>query len=109
MADFAGPFNNVIADEGTLSAALDVPRGSVSCLVEVPTIDSAAITLQASFDGTTFRDLYNIDNTQQGRTTASTGSFFQPFLLFGWVKQIKVKSGATQSTAAVTLKVTFSR
>lgn len=110
MADFASPTNAVItiASDDDLSAAVDVPPGSTTCLVEVPALTSAAVTLQVSFDGTTFLDLYSIENTQQGRTTASTGSFMQPFVFFGWVKQLKVKTGAGQA-ANRTFKVSFIR
>src|SRR3990172_5395574 len=103
---FHGPVTATILNTATLSDAIDVPAGMATCLVEVPTITSAAITLQVSYDGTNFRDLYNVDDTQQGRTTATTGGFMVPFVFFGWVKQLKVKSGAAQG-ADRTLKVSF--
>ena len=110
MADSNGPFDAIItiATDNDESAALDVPPGSVSCLVEVPTITSATVTLEVSSDGTNFFELYSVDNTKQGRTSASTGDFFQPFLLFSWVKQLKVKTGAGQA-ANRTFRVSFLR
>lgn len=106
MRPFTNAQNAVIASSGTVSAAVTVPPGSMTCLVRVPTIDSAAITLQISFDGTTFVDLYNIDDTQQGRTTATTGGYSVPFILFGPVKEVKIKAGATQNSSR-TFQITF--
>lgn len=103
--DHAGPVSVVLAAGGTTSAATQVPGGMGSVLVEVPTVVNGAITLMLSHDGSTFYDYY-LDNTQAGMTGASTGQRMFGSLLHGQPTHLKIKSGATQ-TSAVTFRVSY--
>jgi len=92
----------------TEGPSLAIPLGMRVCLLEAPSITSATITLEISHDeGTTFVGLYNVDNTQQGRTTAGTGSIAVPFILYGRPTHCRVKLSAS-SAGATTWQISFS-
>lgn len=89
-----------IADEGTVSAAVDLGDNYDSLNIVIPTIDSANISLQVSKDNSTFQALGLSTNV----FAAGTGAITTTFNLYGW-RYIKVVSSATQSTAAVSFLV----
>ena len=97
-----------VASGASVSSAIAVPAGVSSMLVELPTISSASVKLTVTHGatGSTYRDLYDVNNTLQGRTTAGTGGIFQPFVLYGRPTFAKVAFSAAQ-TAARTLTVSF--
>lgn len=62
----------VIASGGTTSTSLEL-EAFYMMGIQVPTIDSATLKIQGSFDGSTFADIYDSTGTQQLLWTASTG------------------------------------
>jgi hypothetical protein len=99
----------VVADEGTTSAEVDLGAPYRSLQVEIPTIDSATVSVQvARSQGGTFRTMSYI-STNDGdddpaATSASTGGIMVVFPFFGF-QHLKILCGATQTTAAVTFYV----
>lgn len=103
MATYAGRSQEIsvktatIANGASLSDAVDVAGGEVIGIY-LPTITSAAITFQASHDGTTFGDLYTSGGSEQTLGAASTGARFllMPAGISG-IASLKVRSGTTGS------------
>lgn len=90
-----------IADEGTVSSAVDLGGHYPYMLIQIPTIDSANISVQvAEEQGGTYDDLGLSTNV----IAAATGSFHTTIKIGGW-RYIKIKSSATQSTGAVSFRV----
>lgn len=90
-----------IATDNTTSAAVSLPRNVSRIALQVPTLDSAAVSLKVSVDGTTYQDLYcfsNGTNTVKWATAASTGAYNVevPCELYLW-KYLKVVTGAGQT------------
>jgi len=94
-----------IADEGTVSAEVDLGRDYEWIQIVIPLIDSANISFQvAELTGGTFQALGSGSQV----ITAGTGAFTTVATIGGF-QFIKVVSSATQSTAAVTFRVRGSR
>lgn len=106
---FSNWYSAVVADEGTLSAAVDLGAPYRSLQVEIPTIDSSTVTVTvARTTGDTYRPLSYI-STNDGDDdpaicSASTGGITVVFPYFGF-QYLKVLCGSTQSTSAVTFYV----
>lgn len=99
----------IIADEGTVSAEVDLGRQYETMLVIIPTIDTAQVTFQvAEKTGGTFQALHITDtvagDNNEVKSASGTGAFTWVVPIGGF-QFIKVKSSATQSTAAVTFRV----
>lgn len=98
-----------IADEGTISAEVDLGRQYETMLIVMPTIDTAQITIQvAEKTGGTFQELYVTDIADGGNNkviSASGTGGITWVVPVGGFQYIKIKSSATQSTAAVTFRV----
>jgi hypothetical protein len=102
--------NVTIAQGASLSAAANLGFCSVMRM-ELPTIDSAALTFQISEDGTTYRNYYDEFGSEVS-VPASTGARivrFNPGDLRN-IRYIKIRSGTAasavnQTTAAVSIRV----
>lgn len=89
-----------IAQHGTTSTAMKLKYG-VTCIgIQIPTIDSAVVTLLVSNDGSTYQTLNQEDDTTPIQVSATTG-------LVAWtVKAIrpwqyfKIVTSNAQDTAA---------
>lgn len=89
-----------IALNGTLSAAVTFDAGRIEA-IELPTIDSAAISFQVSYDGTNFRDLYDSAGAEVTLGAASTGARIcaaPQGLKDAGAVNVKVRSGTTGAT-----------
>ena len=98
-----------IADEGTLSGEIDLGREYDTVIIEIPTIDTAQITIRgAEYSGATYYDLYITDPADGGNnkliSASGTGglTWIAPI---GGYRYLKLFSSATQSTAAVTFSL----
>lgn len=99
-----------IADEASLSSAAELKFCSPVRL-ELPTIDSAALTFQVSEDGTTYRNYYDEYGTEI-TIPASTGARIIRLNPSEWwnLRFMKIRSGTAasavnQTTAAVSIKI----
>jgi hypothetical protein len=93
-----------IADEASLSDVATVDAGQIVG-ISFPTIVSAALSFQVSYDGSTFRDLYDSDGTTETKTTASTGNrvIAAPAALKeAGAVAVKVRSGLTAAVVTQT-------
>lgn len=92
-----------IADNGTLSTAIEIPPNQYLAALVVPAGWVAAdISFQGSHDGTTFYDVYDeFDAEVVVQAAASRYIVLEParFLCFGW---IKVRSGTTGTPVSQT-------
>ncbi len=87
--------NAVIAINGTTSGEVDLGRHYHLLEIQIPTIDSANITLTTSDQtGGTFQTLGGSSNI----CAAGTGAFNDTFILGGW-QFVKVATSATQTAA----------
>jgi hypothetical protein len=89
-----------IAQDGTVSGAVDLGDHYDSMKIIIPTIDSANISLQVSRDNSTFQQLGDSNNY----FAAGTGAISTVFNLYGW-RYVKVVASAAQTTGAVTFYV----
>lgn len=91
-----GPIKNTtIAASGTVSTDVDLEGHFSHLLIQIPTIDSANISLQAALDpGGTFQALGS------AVYAAGTGAKNNTFKLGGW-RYIKVVTSAAQTSGAV--------
>lgn len=104
----SGWVTSTVAKDGTISATgTDLGMPYKYCTVILPTIDSAAISLQGAMtlDGT-YNPIHgwndaDADGTVLVATTAGTGVITATFPLGGF-QYVKVLCGAAQTTAAVT-------
>ncbi len=85
----------IIANGASLSGIANVPDGEVVA-IQLPTITSAAVTFQASWDGTNFFDLYDKAGTEVTLGSATTGNrFHEAPEAVRSVPYLKVRSGTT--------------
>lgn len=82
----------VITNGTSLSSAGSFDAGRVVA-IELPTIDSAALSFQVSYDGTNYRELFNSDGTTATPVAATTGN------------RIVAAPAALQDAGAVNVKV----
>ncbi len=99
----------VVADEGTLSAAVDLGAPYRSLVIDIPTIDSSTVTVQvARTAADTYKSLYVISisdgDDDPAITTAGTGGIMVVLPVFGF-QYLKILCGSAQTTAAVTFYV----
>jgi hypothetical protein len=99
----------VVADEGTLSAAVDLGAPYRSLIVEMPTIDSSTITVTvARTPDDTYRPLsyisLNDGDDDPAIASASTGAITVVFPVFGF-QHLKILCGTAQTTSAETFYV----
>ena len=92
-----------IADEASLSDAIHVGTGKIVGFI-VPTIISAALSFQASATlGGTYRDVYDVNGTDETSIGASTGARFVPApASLDGVPYLKVRSGLTAAVITQT-------
>lgn len=98
-----------IADEGTLSGEIDLGRSYEKVIIEIPTIDTAQITIRgAEISGGTYYDLHVTDPADGGNnkliSASGTGGITWVAPIGGF-RYLKLFSSATQSTAAVTFNL----
>jgi len=88
-----------IASGETVSEEIDLGGNFACILIEIPTIDSANISLQTSLEPRgNFQDLSSVVYA------AGTGAKSNTFKLGGW-RYIKIKASAAQTSGAVTFIV----
>jgi len=105
----SGWMSAVVADEGTLSAAVDLGAPYRSLAIEIPTIDSSTVTVTvARTPDDTYRPLslisLNDGDDDAAICSAATGAIMVVIPVFGF-QYLKVLCGTTQSTSAVTFYV----
>jgi len=105
----SGWMSAVVADEGTLSAAVDLGAPYRSLAIDIPTIDSSTVTVTvARTPDDTYKALSIISladgDDDAAITTAATGAIVVVLPVFGF-QHLKILCGTTQSTAAVTFYV----
>ena len=85
-----------IANGASLSGAVVLPPAEYLCGISMPAAWTAAnLTFQASFDGTTYYDLYDQDGTELNITAAASRHIvLNPDNFWGF-KWLKVRSGTT--------------
>lgn len=90
---FVATRNVTISNGTSLSGALDVADYTVVGVITDSAWDTAAITFQASADGTNFFSLFNAGTEISfAAATASSYHIIDPALMLG-VRAIKVRSG----------------
>lgn len=99
----------VIAESGSLSAAVEVAGHQIVGLVMPAGWDAAAITLQGSADGSTFGNVYDKGGTEVSLTVAASRYVSLAGAEYAGLRSIKVRSGTAVTpvaqTAARTIKV----
>lgn len=97
-----GIYKNVIISNGqSLSATVDCQGGLPAALQTPANIDSAtSITFQASYDGSTFANLYDGTGTEYTLTVSTSRSIILPPSDFFGVKSLKVRLGTSGSPTA---------
>jgi len=99
----------VIAQSGQTSAECDLGQPYRFILIDIPTIDTATVTVQVAREsGGTFRNLYVTDAADGGpnKVIADSGTgAFMWMVEAGGVQYIKMYASAAQSTAAVTFYI----
>jgi hypothetical protein len=88
-----------IASGTSLSTDGVVDAGKIAA-IELPTIDSAALSFQVSFDGVNYRELFNSDGTTATPVSASTGNRIiqaPAALQDAGAVHVKVRSGTSGS------------
>lgn len=93
-----------IAAAASLSDAIVVGDGEVVGL-SVPALDAAALTFQASADGTTYRDLYDSAQVEVSLASSTGGRFIQAPAALKGAAYLKIRSG----TSAVPVNQTAQR
>jgi len=89
----------IIADEGTISAEVNLGLDYDYLEVQIPTLDTCDVGIQTSMTaGGTYQDLSSVVEA------VGTGAYNDVWYLGGW-QFIKLESSETQSTAAVTFYV----
>lgn len=84
-----------IAINTALAAAVDLGMNRLVGIVMPSGWDAAAITFQASVDGTTYYDVYSSGGTELNFTVAASRFVnVDPTTLRGW-RYVKVRSGTT--------------
>ena len=98
----------VMAKAGTLSAVCDLKRPYENALIQIPTIDTAQITVRVSRTATgTGVDLYLVDgdgSPAKVESDSDTGNFMWAVPIHG-AQYLWFYADAAQSTAAVTFYV----
>jgi len=96
-----------IADEGTESGAVDM-SGQTMLAILVPTLDSATLEIEGSFDGTNFYDVKDTGGNQVGLWPASVGGFIldgDAVARFVGIPFIRFKTGAAQTNGPRVFKI----
>jgi hypothetical protein len=98
-----------IADEGTVSGAVDLGRPYETLLIVVPAIDSATLAVQGSETlGGTYTNLYVTNpadgSNKQVKSGATTGGLTWVAPIGGF-QFIKLVAGSAQTTAAVIFRI----
>lgn len=95
-----------IAASASLSAAVALPIGHVLVAIVMPSAwDAAGITLQGSFDGTTYQNVYIAAGTELALTVAAATNVALDPLLYQAFPFLKIRSG----TAGAPVNQTASR
>ena len=88
-----------VSADNTTTAGFTVPREVTRLGIQIPTIASAAVTVQVSMDGTTYVPLYN-DSLAAWSLTAGTGAVAVPLPESAQVwRWFKIVLGASQTAA----------
>lgn len=87
-----------IAAAGTLSGAMQVDRARYAFVQTPANWDAAAVTMDASVDGTTFASLRSLSG-EQSSGSITGAAVVGPFDI-GGAKAIKVRSGTLGATVA---------
>jgi hypothetical protein len=99
--------SGIVADEGTLSAAIDLGRVCEEAVIYVPTIDNATVAVYVAMTlaGTyAALKLTNVDGTEEAILAgASTGGFFWRVPL--GAQYMKILCGAAQTNGPRTFYV----
>ena len=102
------PFS--IAASGTVSDTPPIPIGYRLVGLEIPTVDSATLTISLSTDNVTFRATADSAGTANGAIggAANTGNKFvgvpEALSLLTEGRHVKITMGAAQTSGAVTIK-----
>jgi len=98
-----------IAKDGQTSGECDLGRVCHTLIVDVPTIDTAQVTLQAAkASGGTFKNVYITDPADGGdnKVITASGTGATTWVIpVGGLQFIKFYASAAQTTAAVTFYV----
>jgi len=87
-----------IANGASLSGAVDFYVTDNPVALQMPAAwTTANLTVQASFDGTTFTDVYSDDGTEKVITAAASRWIYLNITQFLGVRQIKLRSGTSGS------------
>ena len=99
----------VLAKDGQTSAECDLGQPFRFIIVEVPTVDTATLTIQtARASGGTFRNLYLTDPADGGNNKVIAASGEGGFIWavdVGAIQYVKIYASAAQTTAAVTFYI----
>lgn len=88
-----------IAASSALSEAVDTKR-TMPCGLQIPaswTTTSGGITFQASADGITYADVYDLEDAELNRAAAAGRYILLDDLLFSKMPFLKVRSGTSGS------------
>lgn len=93
-----------IAESASLSSGVNLRDSVVVGIIMPSSWTTADITLQASYDGTTYYDVYNMDGDEYTITASASRIIVLSPLEIQWARYIKIRSGTastpvTQSAA----------
>ncbi len=84
-----------VASGQSLSASIDIKDQPIVAIEMPASWTTANLTFQGSNDGTTFKDVYNLDGDEYKITAAASRYIVLSPFEFQWARYIKVRSGTT--------------
>lgn len=95
FSDWYAPTTATIASGAALSAAVNLDTTNLVAIQMPATWTTANLTFQASYDGTTFNDVYDSSGTELSVTAAASQYITLTPADFAGMKIIKIRSGTT--------------
>jgi len=95
----------VIADGATTSAVADLGQEYEKIVVYVPTLTGATVTVQVSFDNSTFGTLYIVDPAAGTTAAVTLAETRMTVVAIGGMRYVKFVANSAQSGSAATVYV----